>query len=42
MVRADMMLRDMLMQSEPDPFFITDHYEAYPWALVRLAKVRRE
>jgi hypothetical protein len=41
-VKADMMLRDMLMQSVPDTFFITDHYAAYPWVLVRLPKVRRE
>lgn len=41
-VRVDMMLRDMLMQSVPETFFITDHYRAYPAVLVRLAKVRRE
>jgi hypothetical protein len=37
-----MMLRDMLMQSVPETFFITDHYRAYPMVLVRLANVRRE
>jgi hypothetical protein len=31
--------RDMLMEAEPDIFFITDHYRGYPSVLVRLAKV---
>jgi hypothetical protein len=31
--------REMLIESEPRAFFITDHYRAYPSVLVRLAHV---
>lgn len=31
--------RDMLMAAEPETFFITEHYRAYPNMLVRLASV---
>ncbi|MFI5010839.1 MAG: MmcQ/YjbR family DNA-binding protein [Hyphomicrobiales bacterium] len=31
--------REMLMEAEPQTFFITDHYRAYPSVLVRLAHV---
>jgi hypothetical protein len=31
--------REMLMEAEPQSFFITDHYRAYPSVLVRLAHV---
>ncbi len=40
-VRAPFELRDALMESDPDTFFITDHYANYPAVLVRLASVRR-
>jgi hypothetical protein len=36
---ADDALRDVLMQSQPDVFFITDHYRGYPAVLVRLPQV---
>ncbi|RDE08254.1 MmcQ/YjbR family DNA-binding protein [Pelagibacterium lacus] len=29
--------RDMLLDAEPELFFITDHYRHYPYVLVRLA-----
>jgi hypothetical protein len=31
--------RDMLLESDPDLFFITDHYRDYPYVLVRMAKL---
>ena len=33
--------RDVLLQMDPDVYFLTDHYRAYPAILVRLAQVRR-
>jgi hypothetical protein len=33
--------REILMQSAPDAFFITDHYRDYPWILVRLDVVEK-
>ncbi len=41
-LKMDFFARDTLMQAEPDTFFITDHYQGYPWVLVRLSTVRRE
>jgi hypothetical protein len=31
--------RDLLLQAEPDTFYITDHYAGYPYILIRLAKI---
>lgn len=31
--------RDMLIEADPDLFFITDHYRDYPYVLVRLARL---
>jgi hypothetical protein len=31
--------REMLMEVEPEVFYITEHYRGYPSVLVRLAKV---
>ena len=39
MLRADLLDREILLQSDPRVFFITDHYRGYPWILVRLASV---
>jgi hypothetical protein len=33
--------RDERIAAEPDVFFVTDHYVAFPYVLVRLAKVTR-
>lgn len=33
--------RDLLIERDPDVFFITDHYRGYPTVLVRLAKIDR-
>jgi hypothetical protein len=40
-LRTDFMDREILMQSAPDAFFITDHYRDYPWILVRFAVVEK-
>ena len=38
-VRIEPAERAMRMQADPSAFFITDHYAAHPWMLVRLANV---
>jgi hypothetical protein len=40
-LRCDLLGREILMQSAPDAFFITDHYRDYPWILVRLGVVEK-
>jgi hypothetical protein len=40
-LRADLLDREILMQSAPDAFFITDHYRDYPWILVRFGVVEK-
>jgi hypothetical protein len=40
-LRAALLDREILMQSAPEVFFITDHYRNYPWILVRFAAVER-
>jgi hypothetical protein len=40
-LRSDLLGRQILMQSAPEVFFITDHYRDYPWVLVRFATVDR-
>jgi len=37
-LKLDLMERDILMEAEPEVFFITDHYRGYPAVLVRLPK----
>jgi hypothetical protein len=39
-VRADLLDRDVLIAADPAAFFLTDHYRAHPWILVRLAQAR--
>jgi hypothetical protein len=34
--------REELIASEPETYYITDHYREYPWVLVRLATVKSE
>jgi hypothetical protein len=36
-LKVDLMERDILLESAPDVFFLTDHYRGYPLVLVRLA-----
>jgi hypothetical protein len=40
-LRCDFLDRQILLQAEPDVFFVTDHYLNFPMVLVRLDKVRR-
>lgn len=40
-LRCDFLDRQILMQADPNVFFVTDHYLNYPMVLVRLDKVRR-
>lgn len=37
---CDFVDREMLLQADPQVFFLTDHYRNYPMVLVRLDKVR--
>jgi hypothetical protein len=41
-LRCDFIDREMLLQADPDAFFITDHYRDYPMILVRLEKIRAD
>ena len=34
--------RALRMKADPETYFITDHYLAYPWILVRLSLVRED
>jgi hypothetical protein len=38
-VRADIDERDVLIAAAPEKFFLTPHYQAHPWVLVRLGRV---
>lgn len=38
-LRTDFIDRQILLQSAPEVFLITDHYRDYPWILVRFAAV---
>jgi hypothetical protein len=33
--------RDMLVERQPDTFYLTDHYRDYPMVLIRLSKAER-
>jgi hypothetical protein len=38
-LRVDLLDREILLQSDSQVFYITDHYRDYPWVLVRLSAV---
>jgi hypothetical protein len=38
-VRTDPMERDFLLQAQPDTYFVTPHYDGYPYVLVRLDRI---
>jgi hypothetical protein len=40
-LRCNVLDREILMQADPNTFFLTDHYVEYPMVLVRLDRVRR-
>jgi hypothetical protein len=35
-LKVDHIEREILIEADPDVFFVTDHYLGYPWVLVRL------
>jgi len=41
-IRCDLLDREMLMQADPNVFYLTDHYANYPMVLVNLDTVRWE
>jgi hypothetical protein len=41
-IRCDFLDRQILLQSQPEVFFLTDHYLNYPMILVRLDRVSRD
>jgi hypothetical protein len=41
-VKIDFLKRDILINADPETFYITDHYRDYPYVLVRLSSVRRD
>jgi hypothetical protein len=41
-IRCDFIDRQMLLQAQPDVFFVTDHYRDYPMILVHLDKIRAD
>ena len=40
-LRTAILDRHILMQAQPEAFFITDHYLNYPWILVRFSAIPR-
>src|SRR5262249_33504122 len=42
LLKVDFLEREMMMNADPDVFYITEHYRNYPSVLVRLSKVRRD
>lgn len=41
-VKCDMDEREALIQSEPDTYFVTPHYQNYPYILVRMKEIDLE
>jgi hypothetical protein len=41
-IRCDFLDREILLQTQPEVFFLTDHYANYPMILLRLDKASRE
>jgi hypothetical protein len=41
-LRTELLDRQILMQADPEAFYITEHYQNYPLVLVRLSAVRRD
>jgi hypothetical protein len=42
MVRIGVDERELLLATEPDTYYLTDHYRGYPAILVRLSKISRD
>jgi hypothetical protein len=41
-IRCDFLDRQILLQADPEVFFLTDHYLNYPMILIRLDKISEE
>ncbi len=41
-VKCDLNEREALIQSEPDTYFVTPHYQNYPYVLVRMKEIDLE
>ena len=41
-VSVDFEQREVMMNTSPEKFYITDHYLNYPWVLVRMSSVTRD
>jgi hypothetical protein len=41
-IRCDFLDRQILIQTQPDVFFLTDHYVNYPMVLMRMEKTSRD
>jgi hypothetical protein len=41
-VKCDLNEREALIQSEPDTYFVTSHYQNYPYILVRMSEIDLE
>jgi len=41
-IRIDLFDREALIETDPEAFYVTDHYTDYPAMLVRLKHVRRD
>ena len=41
-LKIDSFERDILLEAQPEIFFVTDHYRSYPLVLVRLPKASLE
>ena len=41
-IRCDFLDRQILLQAQPDVFFLTDHYLNYPMILIRIEKVSQD
>ena len=40
-IRCEFLLRDILLNAQPDVFHLTDHYRDYPFILVDLEKIKK-
>lgn len=41
-IKIDFLKRDILLNAEPETFYITEHYRNYPSVLVRLSSIQFE
>ena len=39
---CDFIDREILLQADPDVFYLTDHYNNYPMVLIRLERIRND